>query len=195
MRTGEREPRTEEKWNRRSTSSLAAWHGFAVSVSVCHSGPGPAVSFLLHQARKRLVYCAWGAWGVCVCVWERERERERERKRDGSDVTKIALKLVMSSHFPLQKYRTFLFAIFKWWWSIHLPNGHALGFFFLKWSPLALRPWHWHWVHTFRYQKKLALFIPRRPLSNGATSYWRTEDNRTNDGSAVILAVNKRNQN
>ena len=34
------------------------------------------------------------------------RERERERERDGSDVTIVALKLVMNSHFPLPKIRT-----------------------------------------------------------------------------------------
>ena len=37
---------------------------------------------------------------------DRERERERERERDGSDVTIVALKLAMNSHFPLPKIRT-----------------------------------------------------------------------------------------
>ena len=36
----------------------------------------------------------------------REREKERERERDGSDVTIVALKLAMNSHFPLPKNRT-----------------------------------------------------------------------------------------
>ena len=37
---------------------------------------------------------------------ERERERERDTETDGSDVTNVALKLVMSLHFPLPKIRT-----------------------------------------------------------------------------------------
>ena len=36
---------------------------------------------------------------------EREREREGGRERDGSDVTIVALKLMMSLHFPLPKNR------------------------------------------------------------------------------------------
>ena len=36
----------------------------------------------------------------------RERERYREREIDGSDVTIVALKLAMNSHFPLPKIRT-----------------------------------------------------------------------------------------
>ena len=43
-----------------------------------------------------------------LSVREREREREREiqRETDGSDVTIVALKLAMNSHFPLPKIRT-----------------------------------------------------------------------------------------
>ena len=36
----------------------------------------------------------------------REREREIQREKDGSDVTIVALKLAMNSHFPLPKIRT-----------------------------------------------------------------------------------------
>ena len=36
---------------------------------------------------------------------ERERDTDRERERDGSDVTIVALKLAMNSHFPLPKIR------------------------------------------------------------------------------------------
>ena len=36
---------------------------------------------------------------------DRQRERERERERDGSDVTIVALKLAINSHFPLPKIR------------------------------------------------------------------------------------------
>ena len=44
-----------------------------------------------------------------LSVRERERERhtdrQRERERDGSDVTIVALKLAINSHFPLPKIR------------------------------------------------------------------------------------------
>ena len=55
-----------------------------------------------------------------LSVWEREREREiqtereRERERDGSDVTIVALKLAMNSHFPLPKIR-------NWRWAYTFP--------------------------------------------------------------------------
>ena len=41
-----------------------------------------------------------------LSVRERERERYRQTERDGSDVTIVALKLAMNSHFPLPKIRT-----------------------------------------------------------------------------------------
>ena len=53
----------------------------------------PAI-FIIYQVRKHLVYCACGALV------------ERPRERDGSDVTIVALKLVMSSLFPLSKIHT-----------------------------------------------------------------------------------------
>ena len=37
---------------------------------------------------------------LCVRYAHRERERQRQTEKDGSDVTVVALKLVMSSHFP-----------------------------------------------------------------------------------------------
>ena len=40
-----------------------------------------------------------------LSVRERERYRQRERERDGSDVTIVALKLAMNSHFLLPKSR------------------------------------------------------------------------------------------
>ena len=78
-------------------------------------------------------------------VRERERdtvwERERERERDGSDVTIVALKLAMSSHFPLPKNRTFRFSI------------HTARLSLLKWSPFGAE-----WIKlipkTIRNRKK-----------------------------------------
>ena len=46
-----------------------------------------------------------------LSVREREREREIQTERDGSDVTIVALKLAMKLHFPLPKFRTFLFSL------------------------------------------------------------------------------------
>ena len=56
---------------------------------------------------------------------EIQRERERERERDGSDVTIVALKFAMSSHFPLPKNRTFRFSL------------HTSRLSLLKWSPFG----------------------------------------------------------
>ena len=39
-----------------------------------------------------------------LSVREREREIQTDRERDGSDVTIVALKLAMNSHFPLPKF-------------------------------------------------------------------------------------------
>ena len=58
-----------------------------------------------------------------LSVREREREREiqtdRERERDGSDVTIVALKLAMNSHFPLPKIRTSRFSLHTSRLSLH----------------------------------------------------------------------------
>ena len=56
-----------------------------------------------------------------LSVREREREREREiqREKDGSDVTIVALKLAMNSHFPLPKIRTFRFSLHTSRLSLH----------------------------------------------------------------------------
>ena len=69
---------------------------------------------------------------------EKERERERERERDGSDVTLVAL---------------------NWRWILHLSIGKEFCTFLAKnlhlsFSPLA----EWCWVHTFRCQKRCALW-------------------------------------
>ena len=45
---------------------------------------------------------------------EREGERYRQTERDGSDVTIVALKLAMNSHFPLPKIR-------NWRWAYTFP--------------------------------------------------------------------------
>ena len=99
-----------------------------------------------------------------LCVryfrWERERERERdtdrqrerERERDGSDVTIVALKLAMNSHFPLPKIR-------NWRWAYTFPcQKFALlvSPFTLPVSPFTERLPLWRWksqrVHTFQCQ-------------------------------------------
>ena len=70
----------------------------------------------------------------------RERERERQRERDGSDVTIVALKLAMNSHFHLPKIRTIgdelTLSLAKNWHfsflpshfpSLHSRRGHHCG--------------------------------------------------------------------
>ena len=47
------------------------------------------------------------------------REREIQREKDGSDVTIVALKLAMNSHFPLPKIRTFRFSLHTSRLSLH----------------------------------------------------------------------------
>ena len=83
--------------------------------------------------------------------WERERDTERET--DGSDVTIVALKLAMSSHFPCQNFAQLAI-------SLHFPLPKIRTFrFFLHTSRLSLLEWSplWRcnsqWVHTFRWQK------------------------------------------
>ena len=93
-----------------------------------------------------------------LCVryfwWERERERYREREIDGSDVTIVALKLAMNSHFPLPKIRTIGDEL-----TLSLAKKFALFVspFTLPVSPFTERSpwWRWNsqWVHTFHCQK------------------------------------------
>ena len=75
------------------------------------SDPFPTVYLFvsLWEARKRFLYCAWGALGEereRERAREREREREVQRETDGSDVTIVALKLAISLHFLLPKIIT-----------------------------------------------------------------------------------------
>ena len=91
---------------------------------------------------------------------EIQRERERERERDGSDVTIVALKLAMNSHFPLPKIR-------NWRGAYTFPCQKFALFvspFTLPVSPFTERSplWSWNsrWVHTFHCQKFFALFFP-----------------------------------
>ena len=51
---------------------------------------------------------------LCVRYFWWEREREIQTDRDGSDVTIVALKLAMNSHFPLPKIR-------NWRWAYTFP--------------------------------------------------------------------------
>ena len=66
---------------------------------------GENADLIKRQQQKKKGFCYY--YRKCVsasyCAWgerERYRERERERERDGSGVTIVALKLVMSLHFP-----------------------------------------------------------------------------------------------
>ena len=62
----------------------------------------------------------------------RERERYREREIDGSDVTIVALKLAMNSHFPCQKFAQLAM-------SLHFPLPKVRTFrFSLHTSRLSL---------------------------------------------------------
>ena len=47
------------------------------------------------------LYCGWGGLA------------ESEREKDGSDVTTIALKSALSSHFPLSKFTLLMFVVLK----------------------------------------------------------------------------------
>ena len=77
-------------------------------------------------------------------VRERERDRERkiQREKDGSDVTIVALKLVMSFALLLAK-------------NVHLSIGDEFcAFPCQKKLHLSFSPLDWRWIHTFRCQKR-----------------------------------------
>ena len=133
------------------------------------------IHMMLYQAQKPLVYCAWGVPGQREKERERERERERlrlrererERERETKvDVTTVALKWLMSLHFPKQKNCTFRSASLKCTpYCGPCPKFAPFVSSPLKWS----RMWRLNWqhVHSFRCQKvHPSLFH----LSNGVTT-------------------------
>ena len=61
--------------------------------------------FRLHTAAAYYRKRGSASYIVREVLSVRERDTDRERDRDGSDVTIVALKLAMNSHFPLPKIR------------------------------------------------------------------------------------------
>ena len=124
-----------------------------------------------------------------------DRERERERERDGSDVTIVALKLVMNLHFPLPKIRTAL--------SLHFPLPKIRTFrFSLHTSRLSLRREVTMVALKFTMSSHFPMpifppsaFVP--PLSNGTSRATSDRKPKTNDqilpspiiGSAEALPI------
>ena len=100
---------------------------------------------------------------------DRERERERERERDVSDVTIVALKLEMSSHFPCSKFErivccnsqmVIVWALKRWGFHTFRPKNSHSSFCLslkrpdmwsknrkqnLKWSGVRLQSHFSHW--------------------------------------------------
>ena len=66
----------------------------------------PSISHFRHGLSLSLYYRKRGSASYIVREVLSVRERERYRERDGSDVTIVALKLAMNSHFHLPKIRT-----------------------------------------------------------------------------------------
>ena len=111
---------------------------------------------------------------------EREREREREWERDGSDVTIIALKLAMNSHFPLPKIRTIGDEL-----TLSLAKNSHFSFLPSHFPSLPSRRGH-HCGAEIRNEFTLsianifiALFVP--PLSNGTSRATSDRKPKTND--------------
>ena len=135
-----------------------------------------------------------------LSVRERERERYRERERDGSDVTIVALKLAMNSHFPLPKIRTIGDEL-----TLSLAKNSHFSFLPSHFLSLPSRRGH-HCGAEIRNEftlsiakKFFALFVP--PLLNGtsrATSDRKPksrEDKWSNPAqSYFVLPIEKMNQ-
>ena len=119
----------------------------------------------------------------------RERERYRQTERDGSDVTIVALKLAMNSHFPLPNIR-------NWRWAYTSPC-QKLALLVSPFTPpvspfterLPLWRWKSQWVHTFHCQFFFALFVPPRDEWSKTQEKW---SNPTQ--SYFVLPIEKMNQ-
>ena len=111
---------------------------------------------------------------------ERERYRETERERDGSDVTIVALKLAMNSHFHLPKIRTIGDEL-----TLSLAKNSHFSFLPSHFPSLPSRRGHHcgaeiHNQFTLSIAKNFfALFVP--PLSNGTSRTTSDRKPKTND--------------
>ena len=117
-----------------------------------------------------------------LSVREREREREREiqREKDGSDVTIVALKLAMNSHFPLPKICTIGDEL-----TLSLAKNSHFSFLPSHFPSLPSRRGH-HCGAEIRNEFTLSitkiffvLFVP--PLSNGTSRATSDRKPKTND--------------
>ena len=112
---------------------------------------------------------------------ERERETEREREIDGSDVTIVALKLAMNSHFPLPKIRTIGNEL-----TLSLAKNSHFSFLPSHFPSLPSRRGH-HGGAKIRNEFTLSIakifspsgFVP--PLSNGTSRATSDRKPKTND--------------
>ena len=115
-----------------------------------------------------------------LSVRERERDTERQRERDGSDVTIVALKLAMNSHFHLPKIRTIGVEL-----TLSLAKNWHFSFLPSPFPSLPSRRAH-HCGAEIRNEFTLsiaknffALFVP--PLSNGTSRTTSDRKPKTND--------------
>ena len=126
----------------------------------------------------------------------REREREIQREKDGSDVTIVALKLAMNSHFPLPKIRTIGDEL-----TLSLAKNSHFSFLPSHFPSLPSRRGH-HCGAEIRNEFTLsiakfffALFVP--PLSSGTSRATSDRKPKANDqilpspiiGSAEALPI------
>ena len=109
-----------------------------------------------------------------------QRDRERQRERDGSDVTIVALKLAMNSHFHLPKVRTIGDEL-----TLSLAKNSHFSFLPSHFPSLPSRRGHLGGAEicnefTLSIAKFFfALFVP--PLSNGTSCPRSDRKPKTND--------------
>ena len=120
----------------------------------------------------------------------------KEKREDGSDVTIVALKLAMNSHFPLPKIR-------NWRWAYTFPcQKFALlvSAFTLPVSPFTERLplWRWNsqWVHTFHCQNFFRRLCSPSFIWHEPCDEWsKTQENWSNPTqSYFVLSIEKMNQ-
>ena len=139
----------------------------------------------MHFGKRRLKSYHWKRGSASYIVREvlspvSVREREREREIDGSDVTIVALKLAMNSHFPLPKFRTFGDEL-----TLSLAKNSHFSFLPSHIPSLPSRRGHHCGAEicnefTLSIAKNIfALFVP--PLSNGTSRVTSDRKPKTND--------------